>query len=659
MFQYRSFIKNIYDNFKTSLTLKEVEEILNVDFDYIKDSPNSTGNTLTLTRLVFEGKKDTGDDIFYDQKLEKGVNVWIAENFSGKSSMFKIIKLALTGKNTIKKDVSKWIHKIFLEFEIGNGMYCVYIDLGGRAKGGLFRLAYENVRDKEDDLQSLEMDTVFEFRSLTELEERMEDFFFHQLSYYPLKWTQKSSKKEDMGLTEAKTSWKTYFKSIYLESADYNTLFLNENFGAQEKKILEMILGLELTYPINRLSIKRDMLKNELGKNTIIKSYNSVGKHEDPQFLLGKLAEIDSKIESLSKQEFNTKQSVDEYNELCQLLRLESSNKDDLLRHSEELIKEKTRIKKVLLNIEEHLEFGAYFTGLDIKVCPQCNNSVDKKRKEDAHHLHCDLCNKPVSAPVEDITHYEQKLKDLKTAQSNLEDELADIDKKTTAFGETIASINTRLLECEKLLNQKKDVNSTYFVELADLLVDKGKLSFQLDNLSKFEMADSTDLEEHINVIELAIQRLEELRFENSQKIFKRFNEVVINQLSLFGLGNIERVVFDKSLNITFVQNSISNKFSELNEGEQLRVKIAFYLALIKMDIEYKLGRHPRFIIIDSPGKEEVIQRDLTGLSEVFKTIEYRVGNELQIFVGTALQEFSKATVADKVVYKKTAEYIF
>ena len=51
----------------------------------------------------------------------------------------------------------------------------------------------------------------------------------------------------------------------------------------------------------------------------------------------------------------------------------------------------------------------------------------------------------------------------------------------------------------------------------------------------------------------------------------------MLNQLSEFGLNSIDEVILDKSLNIKFVQNKELVSFYDLNEGEKLRIKIAFF----------------------------------------------------------------------------------
>jgi len=60
----------------------------------------------------------------------------------------------------------------------------------------------------------------------------------------------------------------------------------------------------------------------------------------------------------------------------------------------------------------------------------------------------------------------------------------------------------------------------------------------------------------------------------------------------------------------------------------------------MQLEIENKVGRHSRLLIIDSPAKEEGDSNYLHGFSEVLKNIESRFGNSLQILIGTAERGF-------------------
>jgi pantothenate kinase-related protein Tda10 len=113
---YKEFVKYVHKQFKDRIEIKDVETLLSLEEDYNKDNPASLGKSLVLNRLLFTGKKLDGQPFTYDRPLYEGVNVWIADNGKGKSTVFKVIKYALTGRNSIKPDIKEWIEEIYLEF---------------------------------------------------------------------------------------------------------------------------------------------------------------------------------------------------------------------------------------------------------------------------------------------------------------------------------------------------------------------------------------------------------------------------------------------------------------------------------------------------------------------------------------------------------------
>jgi hypothetical protein len=54
-----------------------------------------------------------------------------------------------------------------------------------------------------------------------------------------------------------------------------------------------------------------------------------------------------------------------------------------------------------------------------------------------------------------------------------------------------------------------------------------------------------------------------------------------------------------------------------------------------------------------------MIEKHLKGLSDIFKKVNERFKGQLQIFVGSALREFSQITDKEKTVIKEKEEFIF
>ena len=360
---YKKFIEYVHQDFETEVSIKEVKEILFLEEDYNKDSPNSLGKSLVLKRLVFSGEKISGEKFHHDQNLYTGINLWIADNHKGKSTIFKIIKLALTGKSSIKPDIKPWINKVLLEFNIGEVTYTSYINSTGRDRGGLYRFGIDkfNELDENQKLETIEQEKEFEFRTNGQLQERIQEFFFEQFSFYTLKYTSHRGAKDDLGLSTNNISWLTYFKSIYLESKNYEYLFFDkEDMGAQGRKIFEMILGLPLTYPINMLGVQRDRVMEKIGKLKFIDSSKKETTKETTKETKDKiendLKKVRKKLEEIKKGgeiSFSEKPLVDEYTEIQERVN-EIRKKQRIESETYELEKTKLPIlKEEIYNLRE------------------------------------------------------------------------------------------------------------------------------------------------------------------------------------------------------------------------------------------------------------------------------------------------------------------
>lgn len=711
---YRDFVTYVHDKFKEELSVDEIEEILYLEESYNKDSPASLGKSLYLTRLVFSGTKRWGDKIDFDQKLHHGINVWIADNHKGKSTIFKIIKFALTGNDSIKKDIKSWIEEILLEFTIGKVTYTCYIDRTGRDKGSLYRFSIDqyNSYKGEFKLDTIEKQVEFSFNSKQDLEEKLQNFFFDQFSFYNLKYTQKSSVKDSFELNTSSLSWSTYFKSIYLESSNYEHLFFEqEKLGLQGKKIFEMVLGLPLTYPINMLKLQLDRVNESIGKVKLVDKSRMDTTKSSKDVLEKRYQEILEELESVKKNleiNFEERPLMEEYSALQEKVNQIRKNRRDLTEsHQSEKSKllsmedefsnlksdrkkvdaEIVRLQKQELNMELYKQSQSFFTNLDIKTCPHCEIKVSeaKKEKEKDQHI-CSLCGEePTEQKIEE-SEIQQKSgqiqQEIKSHSTRLEKIIENLGKKSLLIEEVkknvedyslkISSIqsidqdNNRLKEIEDeiaRIGTEREKYKNPLEKKEQLIKEEAVVNFQLEEIKRNESSivsveiDSLNLKKA--VLDYALYALERKRIVLNKDILGKLEALILKEVNVFGLKSITTVAISDKYELIFTQNDVQIGFNDLSEGEKLRAKLAFYLSLIQLDIEHSLGRHPRFLIFDSPGSEEMVPQHLKGLAEIFKDINDRFENELQIFVGTALREFSQITGKDRTFIKEEDEFVF
>lgn len=703
-FDYSSFISDLQKEFEGTFNESEIKDLLNLEEEIKKDTPLSTGKRLEVNYVAFRGKKTSeetqefpNDVIDYSQELYSGVNIWVADNLKGKSSIFKIIKFALTGDNSLKSNISKWIDHILVIFSINDKKYTVYIDNSKRQINAV--LYNKEIKSYPLDGEFI-AEQLFVSSSKDDFQSKLKDFFFNQFDYYSLRWTQKSSVKDKNDLLEASTSWLTYFKSIFLESKDTGELM----YGAQGTKIIQMLLGLHLTSPINKLTIEKDKMMHLKGKQQSYDSREVTETLEKKAELQKSLDELTGKLNDLIKAE---SRSVDiatmlkQYNDLVIELEGESAKFFNINNEIQENRKQRNKVvgrrqniedelnklkrelnkaEKQYSDIKEYLEIGMFFSNLDLKACPSCSHPVTSEKKQKAINGHtCALCSDDVSKDVSDVNTdsllvkseeliqlqeglkinieaLKAELEAIKKSANDLYSINIKLEQEQNSLKDTRA-LNVRLVELQNEIAKERQKVRPRDSEKNDLIEQKAVLNFRIKQLDEQPKKNGDqNIEQKIQLLARAIEKLNKIRFEESQSILKKLSDLMTDEVKALGL-RISEIVINDRFDIKYKQDGDYLSFSDIAEGEQLRAKLAFYLSLIQLDIEHNYGRHSRFLIIDSPGKEEGDKNYLEGLTKLIKELEARFGDNLQILIGTAERSLENTVTHQNVFPADT--YVF
>jgi hypothetical protein len=702
-FDFKKFEDELCDQFADNLDRRKISDLLDLHEQYNLDTPLSTGKRLIVTYVAFNGVKQTseisdysGNPIQYSRSIGTGVNIWVADNLKGKSSIFKIIKYALTGNNSLKANIKAWLKEIVVHFRIGEKPYTVYMNTEKRLKAYLVNGALTNA----DEVHSAEGEYLIEAKSESDYSDAIQDFFFKQFSYYSLKWTQKIASKDKNELLEVGASWSTYFTSILLESKDSQVMY-----GAQGKKIFEMLLGLELTYPINQLKVKADLLRNEMAKEKAFRERQVLDSSGQAESLQQRLNEIDQElaaIEAESNKEGNIASLIEQYNDVikkikeandgviaadAQLQRSLAAREEVRSRHqvvSDERRRMQSEIQKITRSIndlKEYLEIGIFFSNLEIKQCPSCNHDIPEQRRKEVTTTHkCYVCSDDIKEEdfSDDSASFEERIANLESLVSNYQQEeqrllgeyeqlVGDLRTKNAEISamqqarqnyKRPESLNGELTFIESQINnarisQGKDETRT------KLIADRAIIDYQIKQLDRSDQLIGTEEEmaAKIELLDTAVNKLTTQRYSIGQKVMERLCTLMLSELKELGLTSFSAIQVTEKFDILYQQDGEMINFTQIAEGEQLRAKIAFYLSLIQLDIEFNFGRHTRLLIIDSPAKEEADENYLQGFSAILTGIQQRFGDKLQILIGTAQRELVGVVEQEYVTPPKT--YVF
>ena len=698
-FNYAALKRNLKQKYIAQLSDRVIDDLLTFEQGLMKDG--FPQKRLIISRVFFTGSKDELPFSF-DRPFNEGINLVLADNLKGKSSLFKIIKYALTGDNDLAKDVKGWLKTIYVQFKINTSVLTAYLNLEKpRTQATLFNLPIDEIIDQEIDAANI----IYQADNEKTYRDYIQDYFFREFDYYHLNWTQKTSLKDRNELVEAKASWNTYFESIYLASRDSYKLA----YGSQEELIFQMMIGLKLTYPINRLKVKLEMSQFEKAKLRDAVTAEGRRKEQNKKALEKELAAINKAIERLTKIEDQNVNLSDLYNQRASLaMQIAERNKSltnyehqkvQITRNGSKLYfenqertvqirKYKDQIQKAQKNktdLEEHVQFGIFFSNLDIKICPHCSTTVSEEKKTNERTTNtCRLCTHSLDeAPAIDRSAYDQKIESLTAEIAGYEKQIAilsgsidevskeleEIKKKNQAYVSSIREITKQNQTDQKALRdieaniQRVNQSAKKAEQMLEMEKKKAVAEFRMKEFSNQTIHPSEiEIKEYDIRIALLNEALAELKKERTiqnKEVLGNFTNLMMEELRDMGVMGITEIGLTETFKVMYNQNNHWVSFDEISEGEQLRVKIAFYLSIIQSDIKYSAGKHPRLLIIDSPNKEEGDKVYREGLKKVLNNIANKYGNQLQIIIGTASRELEDSVAGENAWVLPEGQFLF
>lgn len=110
-------------------------------------------------------------------------------------------------------------------------------------------------------------------------------------------------------------------------------------------------------------------------------------------------------------------------------------------------------------------------------------------------------------------------------------------------------------------------------------------------------------------------------------------------------------------LNVT--KGDSRTTFTAVTPGEQLRLRIATLLALLRVGQSSGVGRHPGLLLLDSAGAQETIDVDLAEVLSQLKSIcEETPG--LQVITATAKRDVATHVIpADRLIAAAPGEPVW
>ena len=104
------------------------------------------------------------------------------------------------------------------------------------------------------------------------------------------------------------------------------------------------------------------------------------------------------------------------------------------------------------------------------------------------------------------------------------------------------------------------------------------------------------------------------------------------------GIEALEQVTLRGNATLIVYKGGERTSYSRCTRGEQLRLKVATAVALLRVGFTDGVGRHPGLLLVDSPGAEEAASENLDAMLSALKQVTADVPY-LQVVVATRSPE--------------------
>lgn len=675
--------ETLIERVHSSFSKKAQAEIVPTDVQRVlsdlrlADPPVRPPCHLTIRLLEMHGTKTLGGDgeptpIAYSQEFAPGVNVLLIEdNDVGKSSILKTIKFALTGDDgDYDADVKKWLSQIRLSFSLDNECYTIALSCDLDVDGD-FGVLYA---DKVSDVSNAEHTSdniVFRAADKSELQESLRRFFFDKIGLSRLAWALPAAKSNDEA-RDAGTTWLTYFQALQIPDGGDRYLLCDEKhaIGNQEGLIFSSFLGLHLAEQLNWLGVEGSK-QQKLEKGT-----------------QQERNELQTRLNELQEKERDAKERLDKLRD--SLRKRSRSFRDEKFQERIATLQDKvrgqldreTRCSQEVVAIGESLSFlrsretqiremialKLHFTGLDVRLCPNCDTEVtveEIEREQESHH--CRLCNKPAhDATPDEISVRQAEAEQIADQVAEEERRRNDLKKEGNALNEDIVRLRNEIELTEAGIRQKLDdaLPTQDEVDQRDhLLQETGKLAAQIhtakQRLTEFENAGAFDVSRR-RILKKAREILQGEANRRNKELLERLSRLTKDVARQIGAESITDVTCSSLGTVKLTKHDERVRFTGIkNQGERMRVKLAFFLAMMRLGREPGFGRHPGLLLVDQPGSAEMVTEDFRALAKVLHSFDDTQEDQFQILCFTARPEFSEATRPERVYGPQSGKYAF
>jgi len=611
-----SWIANI--SARSGADAAQIEDIL--ERRRIKASPAMPRpRRLTLKRIEFSGEKHgtvtEGPFKFEWSDLEPSLyGIFSDGNLKGKSSILHVARWLLRGEPAtgLQQDVRSWIQKASLRFALNEAVYEVQLDEPDQGAGRLMQLV------------GTEWSEVARFGSAAEFKATMSSFFLRELGLDALPtWNDELGK-------EVVQDWAALSGALSM-GPTFNSLLGEVAMSGLPTRLMQMYLGLPWVSTYCAARVAKSTLEREEADRTkrqeeaqreqmrrALELEAQLGKARQELAALPTFADYQTQHREASAA---LRAAHDDMRAVLQVLEAASTAQAHL---NDAELADRRRV----VEITDILAAGRVFRALDPKCCPRCDALVtEARRKREEESSACAMCGEPVNA--DDDGEAELAVAKETAAKSKAAAEAQRAHIKTAEA--TVARAEQHVRDCEAVLIKLEGVLNAG-ERRSELMFAVAGLEARLEEVRRPQTKPQSARTTELAIITEAVEECEARVKEVQDGLLTDVSSQIVHFARRFGMIQLSQATLKGNAVLEIVKGGKSTSFSKVTVGEQLRLKIATVLAILKSGEKRGIGRHPGLLLIDSPGAQELADDNLEDLMRELKAASKEL-RHLQVFV--------------------------
>lgn len=616
--------------------------------------PSSQTGPAPVASAVARGRSELGEAFEFVWTFSSGLyGIGSYENFRGKSTVLEIILWALRGRCALQPDVRAWMRAVELDFAVGDEQLKVTF----KAEAGMPRG------------QILSGDVLLAtFDGPDSFEAAMDEVMMPRLGLTAIRaWQNAPGGEGGQAVTHA---WVTYAGALFITQRSLDNVLGDTSFSGLPGRLLQMFVGTPWASTMVEAQVSAKAVRAELDAVRRRARVDADAHATDRAVLEDELLRARTYLEGLPDLTHVLRElssAVDEVDtRSTAVARLQRLTKEAQISRDAAADAVRDEEAQRLALVEDALA-RRFFNAFEPTVCPRCSSPVTEERHARERGAHaCSVCassldldalagNLVLATDVPDAERTVIRAGTELAAGAQDDDQTDPRVDDLVALGEALSSAERRLRALLSQLNDEQrelDEASTRVTTArsADALLasrrtaelDIARLEGALEQVSRAEGRSEDSSEQLLVRRERILRAAEDLarrRVQQAQaQLLSRVSGEILVLGQQFGIEALQQVTLRGNATLMVFKGGEKTTYSRCTRGEQLRLKVATAVALLRVGFSDGVGRHPGLLLVDSPGAEEAASENLDAMLSALKQVTSDVPY-LQVVVATRSPE--------------------